>query len=270
MLVGERHYVVMQVTLAAALAMSVGLFCKIATKISVFNISLKFFRDFLVDALSCPSRYNRPLNDVKKYFKMIFEVRLKKSSRGIYTRTKQLVSQRLWSHSNNTEHRWEIAAISISADIVGLYVVVHNCCRDAYTYHFLGFVSGLYFLYFIFHSIISLHRAQHPTALTWLISLVFLLVSCIEFLKEEEFWCFWPLLLFKFPFWELIMLQDKRTLICQHKTTKCFPKYQQPLKMSPSPETHHFSGRRHDAVPQSYFSTQTRPTLNSNCYSIIR
>ena len=76
MLVGERLYVLMQITLAAALATSVVLFFRIATKISVFIISLKLFVNFLVDALSWPSRYNRPLNDVKKYFKMIFEVRL--------------------------------------------------------------------------------------------------------------------------------------------------------------------------------------------------
>ena len=75
MLVGERHYVVMVAT-RRALKTSLGLFLRIATKTAILHISSKFFWDFLVDALSCPSRYNRPLNDVKKYFKMIFEVRL--------------------------------------------------------------------------------------------------------------------------------------------------------------------------------------------------
>ena len=77
------------------------------------------------------------------------------------------------------------------------------------TYHFLGTVRGLYFLYFIFHSIISVHRLQHWVTWMSLIILVFVLVSCRLFLKAVEFWCFCAFFFLTFPLWELIVISWK-------------------------------------------------------------
>ena len=74
------------------------------------------------------------------------------------------------------------------------------------TYHFLGTVSGLYFLYFIFHWITSVQRAQHCVTVMLLITFAFTLVSWSVFLKAVVFWCFWALCFLTFPFWELMLV----------------------------------------------------------------
>ena len=93
------------------------------------------------------------------------------------------------------------------------------CCRNKITcinkklnlafiayiaYHFLGTVSGLYFLYFILHSIISLQRIQTPLTSRLLIILIFIVLSWRSFLKTTLFWCFCGRLLCTFPLWLLI------------------------------------------------------------------
>lgn len=59
------------------------------------------------------------------------------------------------------------------------------------TYHVAGCVRGLYFLYFIFHSIFSLQRAHSPSWPTLRMFLVRWLVSYLVFLKALEFLYFW-------------------------------------------------------------------------------
>ena len=54
MLVGKRHYVIMVATLEATHLVSGTFSLRIATKISIFKISLKFLREFLEDTSSCP------------------------------------------------------------------------------------------------------------------------------------------------------------------------------------------------------------------------
>ena len=78
------------------------------------------------------------------------------------------------------------------------------------TYQVAGCVRGLYFLYFIFHSIFSLQRAHSPSWPTLRMFLVRWLVSYLVFLKALEFLYFWARVLFALPFWELIVTVFKR------------------------------------------------------------
>ena len=54
-------------------------------------------------------------------------------------------------------------------------------------YHLLGWLKGLYFLYFIFHSIISVQRAHSPATSSLTICFVLLLESCKVFLNADLF-----------------------------------------------------------------------------------
>lgn len=73
------------------------------------------------------------------------------------------------------------------------------------TYHVAGCFKGLYFLYFIFHSMTSLHRAHSPSCVVRRMFLVWWLVSCMVFLNAVEFLCFWALVRLTLPFWELML-----------------------------------------------------------------
>lgn len=85
---------------------------------------------------------------------------------------------------------------------IALYYTSHV---PTFTYQVAGCVSGLYFLYFIFHSIFSLQRAHSPSWPTQRMFFVRWLVSYLVFLKAVEFLYFWARVLFALPFWQLIV-----------------------------------------------------------------
>lgn len=82
------------------------------------------------------------------------------------------------------------------------FITLHK--KKTKTYQVDGWVNGLYFLYFIFHSIFSLQRWQRPSRDSPLIFFIVCDLSWRSFLKALVFWYFCFLVRETFPRCELI------------------------------------------------------------------